>query len=563
MNIADYIVAFLGSLGVRHIYGYPGSPLVPFLAALERQEEVRWVLMRHENAAAMAAGAHGRLTGELGVCVTTSGPGALNALCGVVDADLDRVPLLVITGLVPTAQVGHSEFQDVHQSRVFGSVLAHSANSIHPGQLVALLRNFVGWACQQQRAVHLALPSDLLATQIPFGADPFHLDPAMLPRPLRLMPPPDAGFDLVAAELETFRLPVIVLGRRAVGCGRAIEQLAEKLGAPIITSLDGKGIVDESHPNVLGVLGIFGFPAVEATQQILRQADVILAIGVDTIKPFLTHEVDVQHRALIQCESEFGFLTHEYRRARTLVGPLEAIADGLRDRVRPRPRNPVLDTLVAERAAFQGGLAEKPTPGASGGPLHPRDLLLPLGEALPAGAVVVFDTGAHTLWAAQYLRLTRRQRVIVSSHLGTMGFGLPAAIAAQLASPESTVVAICGDGGFQMVVGELGTAVQNRLPLIIVVFNNGVLQNVLDQQSIPYGTHLANPDFVALAQAYGAEGVVVDAGADIPGILEAALQRPRQCPLVIDLRVDPTLRFPLSKWQRYAPATLRPQGRER
>ena len=223
----------------------------------------------------------------------------------------------------------------------------------------------------------------------------------------------------------------------------------------------------------------------------------------------------------------------------------------------------MLDTLVAERAAFQGGLAEQPTPAASGGPLHPRDFLLPLGEALPADAVVVLDTGAHTLWAAQYLRLTRRQRVIVSSHLGTMGFGLPAAIAAQLASPESTVVAICGDGGFQMVVGELGTAVQNRLPLIIVVFNNGVLQNVLDQQSIPYGTHLANPDFVALAQAYGAEGVVVDAGADIPGILEAALQRPRRRPLVIDLRVDPTLRFPLSKWQRYAPATLRPQGRER
>ena len=186
MNIADYIVAFLGSLGVRHIYGYPGSPLVPFLAALERQEEVRWVLMRHENAAAMAAGAHGRLTGELGVCVTTSGPGALNALCGVVDADLDRVPLLVITGLVPTAQVGHWEFQDVHQSRVFGSVLAHSANCIHPGQLVALLRNFVGWACQQQRAVHLALPSDLLADRDPVRRRP--LPPRSRPASAALAP---------------------------------------------------------------------------------------------------------------------------------------------------------------------------------------------------------------------------------------------------------------------------------------------------------------------------------------------------------------------------------------
>ena len=560
MNIADYIVAFLGSLGVRHVYGYPGSSLVPLLAALERQDAVRWVLMRHENAAAMAAGAHGRLTGELGVCAATSGPGALNAVCGVFDADLDRVPLLAITGLVPTAQVGHWEFQDIHQSRIFGSVLAHSADCIHPGQVVALLRNFVGWAGQQQRAVHLALPSDLLTAEIAPGDDLFRLDGALVPRPLRLMPPPDPAFELVAAELDGFELPVIVLGRRAVGCGPAIEQLAERLGAPIITSLDGKGIVDESHPNVLGVLGIFGFPAVEATQQILQQADVVVTIGVDTIKPFLTDELDVQHRALVQCESEFSFLTHEYRRTRTLVGPLDAIADGLRDRVRARPRSPVLDTLAAERAAFRGGIAAAPAPTPTSG-LHPRDFLLPLGEMLPAASVVVLDTGAHTLWAAQYLRLTRRQRVIVSSRLGTMGFSLPAGIAAQLARPDSPVVVICGDGGLQMVVGELGTAVQNRLPLVIVVFNNGVLQNVQVQQAVPYGTDLANPDFVALAHAYGAEGVAVEAGDDIEAVIEAALRRPRARPMVIDLRIDPDLTFPLSKWGRYAPPTIAPQAR--
>jgi thiamine pyrophosphate-dependent acetolactate synthase large subunit-like protein len=555
MNVADYIVTFLGLLGVRHIYGYPGSPLVPFLAAMERQDMVRWVLMRHENAAAMAAGAHARLTGELGVCVATSGPGALNALCGVVDADLDRVPLLLLTGLVPTAQVGHSEFQDVDQAHLFGSVLAHSADCIHPAQLAALLRNFVGRAGQQQRAVPLAVPSDVLATEI-VSADTFRLDPALLPRALSLMPPPDPALDLVAKELERFQLPVIVLGRRAVGCGAAIEQLAEKLGAPIITSLDGKGIVDESHPNVLGVLGVFGFPAFDATKEILRQADVILAIGVDAIKPFLTDFVDVQHRALIQCEAEFSFLTHEYHRDRTLVGPLEAIAEGLRDRVRPRPRNPVLDTLAAERAAFRSMIAEETAKPETGDFLHPREFLLPLSERLPAEAVVTLDTGVHTLWAAQFLRLTRRQRVIVSSRLGTMGFSLPAAIAAQLAAPEGSVVAICGDGGFQMVVGELSTAVQNRLPLILVIFNNGVLQNVLAQQPIPHGTLLHNPDFVALAAAYGADGVVVDAGADVPGVLEAAFRRPRERPFVIDLRVDPALMFPMSKWEPYTPPTL-------
>jgi pyruvate dehydrogenase (quinone)/pyruvate oxidase len=235
MNVADYIVAFLGSIGVQHVFGYPGSPLVPLLAALERQDAVRWVLMRHENAAAMAAGAHGRLTSELGVCVATSGPGALNALCGVVDADLDRVPLLAITGLVPTSQVGHWEFQDVKQAQLFGAVLSQSADCTHPGQLAPLLRNFVGTAIQQQRAVHLALPSDVLTAPIDPEDELFRIDPALVPRPLRLMSPPEEALEIVAADLEKYHLPVIVLGRRAAGCGPAIERLAEKLGAPIIT----------------------------------------------------------------------------------------------------------------------------------------------------------------------------------------------------------------------------------------------------------------------------------------------------------------------------------------
>lgn len=556
MNIADYVIAFLGSLGVRHLYGYPGTPLVPFLAAMERQDKVAWMLMRHENAAAMAAGAHARLTGQLGVCVATSGPGALNSICGVVDADLDRAPVLVITGLVPTSQMGHWEFQDVDQTGLFGSVLEHSATCTHPNQLVALLRNFVGTAIQECRAVHLALPADLLETEISPGDPLFDLDADMLPRPLSLMPPPPAAIDLVASELGRYRLPVIVIGRRAIGCGPAIEHLAEKLGAPIITSLDGKGIVDESHPNVLGVLGIFGYPAVMATQEILAEADVILAIGVDTIKPFLTADVDMQHRALIQCESDFGFLTHEYHRHRTLVGPLDAIADGLRDAVAARVPNPVIARLAAERAGSVGG--EQPAGTGKDAPsyLHPRELLAPLGRRLPAKAVVVLDTGAHTLWAAQYLQLTGRQRVIVSSHLGTMGFSLPAAIAAQQANRQGPVVAICGDGGFGMVAAELGSAAQAELPLVLVVFNNGVLQNVRSQQARPYGTRILNPDFAALAAAYGIDGARADAHADIAAILDEALDPARRRPMLIDLPVDPQLVFPISKWQHYAPPTL-------
>lgn len=557
MNVADYLVAFLASLGIKHIFGYPGSPLVPLLAALERQSAVEWILMRHENSAALAASAQAKITGDLGVCVATSGPGALNFVCGVADAHLDRVPVLALTGLVPTASQGHWEFQDVDQTALFGVILPRSASCIHPGQLAALLRNYVGHARQHNETVHLGLSSDILSAEIDVQDSMFQLDSQRLPEVLNLMLPPEAALDKFAADLDQIERIVIVLGRRALGCGEAIEELAEKLGAPIITSLDGKGIVNEAHPNVLGVLGIFGFPAIETTRQILQQADAILAFGVDTLKPFLTDGTDYQRRVLFQCEPDFSSLTHEYHRARTLVGPLKDIAYALQDRVRQRPRSAIIDALVAERQVFIETTHEEIPVFKDFELAHPMLFLMQLNNFLDERSVIVLDTGAHTIWAARYLQLTKRQRVLVSSRLGTMGFSLPAAIAAQLARPDDRVVVICGDGGIQMVIGELATAVQYQLPIILIIFNNNVLQNVATQQAARYGTDLHNPDFVALAKAYGADGAVIDGQTDVNEVLKQAFAD-RRVPFVIDLRCDPTILLPLSKWeQEFEPVSVR------
>ena len=549
MNVADYLVSFLSAVGIKHIFGYPGSPLIPLLAALERQADVQWVLMRHENSAALAASAQAKITGRLSVCVATSGPGAINFVCGVTDAHMDRVPMLALTGLVPTASQGHWEFQDIDQTALFGSILSRSASCVHPSQLTALLRNYIGHAQQHHETVHLALPSDIMSTEIDPADGMFQLDSQRLPMTLSLMPPPAAALDMVAADLEQHQQIVIVLGRRALGCGAAIEALAEKLGAPIITSLDGKGIVDESHPHSLGVLGIFGFPAIETTKQILSRADAILAFGVDTLKPFLTNGTDVQRRILFQCESEFSSLTHEYHRTRTLVGPLNDIAHGLRDRVRKRSQSSTIDALVAERRAFMRAMHDKMITYGDSDLANPMTFLLQLNRHIDEHTIITLDTGTHTIWAAQFLQLTKRQRVLVSSRLGTMGFSLPAAIAAQLSQPDHKVLAICGDGGFQMVVGELATAVQYRLPIVLIVFNNGVLQNVATQQVRPYGTELYNPDFVALARAYGADGAVVDGRTDVDAVMRQAFEH-RDAPFLIDLRCDPRIVAPLSKWEK-------------
>ncbi|MPR35972.1 thiamine pyrophosphate-binding protein [Salmonirosea aquatica] len=548
MTAADYIVDFLRAVGVRQIFGYPGTPIMPFLAALERQSDIEWVLMRHENSAAMAASAQARLTGQLTVCMATSGPGSANFICGLIDAQLDRAPMLALTGMVPTYNQGHSEFQDINQAQLLSTVLPMSSSCVHTRQLVPLLRNSVGYAWQNQQTVHLALSMDVLTAPTGTNDSLFRIDPSMIPHPVQLMPPPDKALDLVTDELAQCVQVVIVVGRRATGCGKAISQLAERLGAPVITSLDGKGIVNEAHPNTQGVLGIFGLPGLECTRQIIQQAGTVLAFGVDTLKPFLTDDDDTQRRKLIQCEPNFNTLSLEYSRIRTLVGPLQAIADGLASRLPEEPKaNPMIADFVEAKQAHMAEIAELAS--FSDEYVHPANFLTKLNKYLDEKTIIVLDTGVHTVWAARYLQLSDEQPVIVSSHLGTMGFSLPALIGIQTARPDHRTVGISGDGGFQMVVGELATAVQYKLPILLIIFNNGVLQNVKNQQTTPFGTYLQNPDFVALAKAYGADAARIDGQTDIDSVLEQAFAQ-RDRPFLLDCRLDPELTIPLSRWEQ-------------
>ena len=551
MKVADYLVRALAVCGVQHIFGYPGSPLVPLLAALQRQDVVKWVLMRHENAAALAAAAQAKLTGQLAVCVATSGPGALQAVCGIVDAKLDRAPLLALTGVVARDQQRHWDFQDVDQTSLYNAVLSQSITCASAPQLVALLRNLVGYATQQHEAVHLALPLDVLNQDLAPGDDLFDLSSFRPPR-APTVPIPDAGALADVATLLAGRKPVIVVGRRAMGAGREIEALAEALDAPVVAAIDGKGVVDERHPHYLGVLGIFGHPGVVATRRVVETADTVFAFGADNLKPFVTDSRNVQRRRLIASMPEMATVGHDYVADAMLVGPPGAIAAGITAHLSPRPRSGMVERLAGERFAMIEEILERLAPYEDPGYLNPLDFLLQLNPYLNDRHTLVVDTGSHTIWAALFLRLTARRPWLVSSRLGTMGFTLPALIAAQLAEPSRQAVGICGDGGFGMTGMELATAVEHRLPIVLIVVNNGVLQNVYAQQEVPFGTTLYNPDFVALAHAFGADGAVIDGTADVDAVLARAFASTER-PFVIELRCPPSLLMPLSKWETSVP----------
>jgi thiamine pyrophosphate-dependent acetolactate synthase large subunit-like protein len=261
---------------------------------------------------------------------------------------------------------------------------------------------------------------------------------------------------------------------------------------------------------------------------------VVLVFGLDDLSPFVVDESGTQCRDLYQCEPDFSSVTHRLRRTRTLCGPLPDIAQALAARLEG-----------FSPAGVPALPAESPPPAGDERYVHPVRVLRSLGDLLGPDAVVSFDVGDHTVWAAQFLRLRYRQRLLVSKQLGTMGFCLPAIVAAKLLQPESTVVGICGDGGFQMALAELLSAVQERLAVVLIVFNNGVLQRVVAQQRNAVGTTLLNPDIVALARACGATGAVLDGNADVEAVLQAALDH-RGGPFVIDARCDPRIQAPMS-----------------
>jgi pyruvate oxidase len=546
-TVADYVVSFLASIGVRQVFGYPGSPLVPLLAAFERQDKVQWVLMQHENAAALAASASAKHTGTLGVCCLTSGPGALQGVCGVVDANLDRAPLLVITGLVARSQQGHWDFQDVDQTSLYGSILSQSLTCSSASQIVALLRKLSGYALHQQAAAHLALPVDVLAEIVPDNDSHYDLPEQHDVSPTVVMQISD---DEIAkcARLLCNQKPVIVVGRRAVGAGAEIEKLAETLNAPIVSAFEAKGIVDEGHRHYLGVLGVFGHPAVAATRAIVEASDIVLSFGVDNLKPFLSSSRNAQNRKLICCAPSVTGLNYEYAAEITLIGRVSEIASRIATAARPAPQEELVRELSLKRLETMTNILNSMPEEYDPRYTNSLDLLLQLNPHLNGGHNIVVDTGSHALWVSLYLRLRHRQRYVVSSRLGTMGFSLPGAIAIQLADPSRKTIAICGDGGFGMVGMEMATAVQNRLPIVIIVINNGVLQNVMAQQVVPFGTKLHTPDFVAFARSFGATGRAIDGSTDVDAVLQEALSH-QDGPFLIDVRVSPALLAPLNKWE--------------
>ena len=530
---AERVIRFLENVGVEYIFGLSGGAAIPIFDALV-DSKIRLILTRHEQGATHMADGYARSTGKPGVVLVTSGPGATNTVTGLLTALMDSVPILVLTGQTPTFNLGKDAFQEADVTGITYPVVKHSY-LVTQGEDIPKVLNEAWYVMTSGRPgpVLIDLPKDV--TSAPCSAPDLGLQPI----PGYHVPtlPEESLLDRAAKALSAAKKPILYVGHGAVisGAGEAVATLSQKLQAPVVNTLLGKGAVDETGPLHLGMLGMHG---TAYANKAVQNCDLIMSIGgrwddriTGKLDEFCADAVRI-HVDIDRAEFDKTILSHIQ-----LLGDAKAVVEALLPRVERADTNEWL-------AQCQGWRKQYPLryPDPSDGNLRAQHVLDRLNALTEGKALMTTDVGQHQMWAAQFC-LTRENRMWLSSGgAGTMGYGFPAAIGAQFARPQTPVWAIVGDGGFQMTLCELATAVIHKLPVKVLIINNNYLGMVRQWQELFFDNRLSgvdlegNPDFVMLAQAYGAKAFRISQPSEVDDVLKAAIAH-NDGPVVVEASV--------------------------
>ncbi len=514
-NVATYLVQTLAGAGVKRIFGVVGDSLNGMTEALRRQTAIDWVHVRHEEVAAFAASGEAQLTGELAVCAGSCGPGNLHLINGLFDAHRSRTPVLAIAAQIPSAEIGGGYFQETHPESLFRECSHYCELVSDASQIPYVLDNAIRAAVGLRGVAVVVLPGDVALRPAPaHGASKIVLPPAPIVRPA------EADLDALAALLNGAERVTLFCGRGCAGAHAQLLQLAEALKSPIVHAYGGKEYVEYDNPYDVGMTGFIGFSSGYAA---MHACDLLLMLGTDfPYKQFLPHgikiaQVDIRPENLgRRAKLELG-----------LVGGIEPTLEALLPKLDRKTTARHLDASVAHYKKARHGLDDLAagTPGRK--PIHPQYLTKVISDAAAEDAVFTFDVGTPTIWAARYLRMNGKRRLIGSLVHGSMANAMPQAIGIQAAAPGRQVISLSGDGGFTMLMGDLITLTQEKLPVKVVVFNNGVLGFVSMEMKaggfVDSGTDLENPDFAAMARAMGIHARRVEDPGELPGAVAEML----------------------------------------
>lgn len=530
LTVADTIVQQLAAWGVRRIYGVAGDTFLDFLDAIDRSQVISFVAVKHESTAAFMASAEAKLTGGLGVCLATSGPGMANLLNGLGDAYQDKAPVLAITGQVPTKKIGTDTKQYLDQQVFIAPLAAYSACLSSPEATVDVFAKAIHHALEWGAVTHVSVPKDLFAQQ---QTNAIRQKPQMV----RGLSQLNAG-DLTQAVqvLKSAKQPCVVAGIGARPVAQEIVKLCEAWGAGLILSLGAKGMVEESCPLLMGGIGKAGSPQ---AAEVLKKADVVLLVG-DNWWP---EGYVPENTRVVQVDYQSSNIGTRFPVELGLVGSTETVIPALLQEMQGVTPNPQwIEQIKQARQQWFAQVEQEAT--TEGTPIHPARLMRALENTVAPDAILCVDTGDHTVWFNRIFH-GKKQDVLFSGTWRSMGFGLPAAMACQLAEPNRQVVAVVGDGCLGMNLADLSTAARYHLPITILVVNNGFLQMETDRQVVSrhskLGSDLTNPDFVRVAEACGLAGFRVQDSTELDQIVAQALSL--QGPVLVDV-VTASVMFP-------------------
>jgi len=531
-KVADQFADVLVAAGVKRIYGIVGDSLNGLTDSLRRQGKIEWIHVRHEEAAAFAAAGEAHLTGELAVCAGSCGPGNLHLINGLFDAHRSRVPVLGIAAQIPSAEIGSGYFQETHPQDTFKECshfceLISSAN-----QMPRTLEMAIHAAVSKRGVAVVVIPGDVALQSA--SETPLPKAPGLLPAEPAVAPA-DADLDRLAALLNGDARVTMLCGSGCQGAHEQLLSLAERLKAPIVHALKGKEHVEWDNPYDVGMTGLIGF---SSGYYAMLDCDVLLMLGTDfPYRQFYPRGDAVRVAQVDQRGEVIG------RRTPVdigVVGDVRATVDALLPRLEEKRDGRHLDYAREHYRKARKGLDELAVGRRGKPPIHPQQVAKAISDAASDDAVFTCDVGLPTVWAARYLAMNGKRRLIGSFWHGSMANAMPQAIGAQATFPKRQVVSLSGDGGFTMLMGDFLTLTQHDLPVKVVVFNNGALGFIeIEQKSsgfLDFGTGFKNPNFAAMAEAVGVRGIRIEDPGDVESGIAQALAH--DGPVLVDAVVS-------------------------
>jgi pyruvate dehydrogenase (quinone) len=543
-RVADLLVDVLLEAGVQRVYGVSGDSLNGITNSMRTREQIQWIHTRHEEVAAFAAGAEAHLTGKLAVCAGSCGPGNLHLINGLYDCHRSRVPVLAIAAQISSNEIGSGYFQETHPEYLFGQCSHYCELVSQPEQMPRVLEIAMQTAISKRGVAVVAIPGDVAMRDAVEQSPRVHLSEA---KPS--VCPSDDEINILSDLLNRSEKITILGGAGCAGAHQELIKLAEKLQAPIVHAMRGKEFIEYDNPFDVGMTGLLGF---SSGYHAMMNCDVLLMIGTDfPYQQFLPKDatlvqIDVRGEQIgRRSKVDFGFVGDTRTTLRALLPKLE--------------QNQYEAHLQESREHYRKvrqGLDDLATPNSNEKPIHPQYVARLLDQFAAEDAIFTCDVGTPTIWAARYLTMNGKRRILGSFNHGSMANALPQAIGAQVSHPDRQVISLSGDGGFAMLMGDLLTLRQHELPVKLIVFKNDSLAFVeLEMKAagiLDYGTNLHNPDFRTIAEGAGLLGVRAETPDQVEPAIAQALKHngPALVEVLVsrqELSMPPTITYEQAK----------------